>query len=93
MSSPIRPRSIARCSGEDMKRLIADFNRDWPDVTRTREILVLAEEVRRGVRHRHSGRASARTRNFAPTTSDFGFIAIGRRGAPTRWRRPGMTIA
>jgi hypothetical protein len=22
--------------GEDMKRLIADFNRDWPDVTRTR---------------------------------------------------------
>jgi len=22
----------------------ADFNRDWPDVTRTREILVLAEE-------------------------------------------------
>jgi hypothetical protein len=28
----------------DMKRLIADFNRDWPDVTRTREILVLAEE-------------------------------------------------
>ena len=30
--------------GEDMKRLIADFNRDWPDVTRTREIFVLAEE-------------------------------------------------
>jgi hypothetical protein len=27
-----------------MKRLIADFNRDWPDVTRTRETLVLAEE-------------------------------------------------
>jgi hypothetical protein len=23
--------------GEDMKRLIADFNRDWPDVTRTRK--------------------------------------------------------
>jgi hypothetical protein len=31
-------------SGDDMKRLIADFNRDWPDVTRTRELLVLAEE-------------------------------------------------
>jgi hypothetical protein len=31
--------------GEEMKRLIADFNRDWPDVTRTREVLVLAEEV------------------------------------------------
>ncbi|HEX3115625.1 MAG TPA: hypothetical protein VHQ48_09115 [Bradyrhizobium sp.] len=30
--------------GEDLKRLIADFNRDWPEVTRTREILVLAEE-------------------------------------------------
>ena len=29
-----------------MKRLIADFNRDWPDVTRTRELLVLAEELR-----------------------------------------------
>ena len=28
-----------------MKRLVADFNRDWPDVTRTREVLVLAEEV------------------------------------------------
>jgi hypothetical protein len=29
--------------GEDMKRLVADFNRDWPDVSRTRELLVLAE--------------------------------------------------
>jgi hypothetical protein len=28
----------------DMKRLVADFNRDWPDVTRTRETFVLAEE-------------------------------------------------
>ena len=27
-----------------MKRLVDDFNRDWPDVTRTRETLVLAEE-------------------------------------------------
>jgi hypothetical protein len=32
-------------NSEDMKRLIADFNRDWPDVTRTREMLVLAEEL------------------------------------------------
>jgi hypothetical protein len=31
-------------SGENMKRLVADFNRDWPDVTRTREAFVLAEE-------------------------------------------------
>jgi hypothetical protein len=31
-------------SGENMKRLVADFNRDWPDVTRTREVFVLAEE-------------------------------------------------
>jgi hypothetical protein len=31
-------------NGDDLKRLVADFNRDWPDVTRTREVLVLAEE-------------------------------------------------
>jgi hypothetical protein len=31
-------------NSEDLKRLVADFNRDWPDVTRTRELLVLAEE-------------------------------------------------
>ena len=31
-------------NGNDIKRLVADFNRDWPDVTRTREIFVLAEE-------------------------------------------------
>ena len=30
--------------GEDLKRLVADFNRDWPDVTRMRETFVLAEE-------------------------------------------------
>jgi hypothetical protein len=35
-------------NGADMKRLIADFNRDWPDVTRTRELLVLAEEFGAG---------------------------------------------
>jgi len=30
--------------GENINRLDADFERDWPDVTRTREVLVLAEE-------------------------------------------------
>ena len=30
--------------GEDLKRFVADFNRDWPDVTRTRESFVLAQE-------------------------------------------------
>ncbi len=29
--------------GDEMMRLVADFNRDWPEVTRTREVLVLAE--------------------------------------------------
>ena len=32
-------------SGEEMKRLIADFNRDWPDVTRMRESFALAQSV------------------------------------------------
>jgi hypothetical protein len=31
-------------NGEAMKALVADFNRAWPDVTRTREIFELAEE-------------------------------------------------
>ena len=31
--------------GLEMKRLVADFNRDWPDVTQTPEVLVLAEEL------------------------------------------------
>ena len=35
-------------NGAEMKRLISDFNRDWPDVTRTRETLVLAEEFAAG---------------------------------------------
>jgi hypothetical protein len=35
-------------NGEDLKRLVADFNRDWPDVTRTRELLLLAEEYNAG---------------------------------------------
>jgi hypothetical protein len=29
--------------GEELKRLVADFNRDWPDIKRTREIYVLAQ--------------------------------------------------
>jgi hypothetical protein len=37
--------SLDRAMGcADMKRLVDDFNRDWPGVTRTRELLVLAEE-------------------------------------------------
>ena len=31
-------------TGEHGKRLVADFDRDWPDVKRSREIFVLAEE-------------------------------------------------
>ena len=30
--------------GEDLKRLVMDFNRDWPDVQRTRETFILAQE-------------------------------------------------
>jgi hypothetical protein len=38
--------ALARAiDGPELKRLVADFNRDWPDVTRTREVLVLAEEL------------------------------------------------
>ena len=35
-------------NGADMKRLVADFNRDWPEVTRTRDTLVLAQECGAG---------------------------------------------
>jgi hypothetical protein len=31
-------------NGDAMKALVAEFDRCWPDVTRTREIFVLAEE-------------------------------------------------
>jgi hypothetical protein len=31
-------------SGEALKTLVAEFDRCWPDVKRSREILVLAEE-------------------------------------------------
>jgi hypothetical protein len=34
--------------GEDLKRLVADFNRDWPEVTRTRDTFVLAQEFGAG---------------------------------------------
>jgi hypothetical protein len=29
--------------GSEMTRLVADFNRDWPEVARTREVLLLAQ--------------------------------------------------
>jgi hypothetical protein len=35
-------------SGEALKPLVAEFDRCWPDVTRTREILLLAEEFGAG---------------------------------------------
>ena len=36
--------ALARAmQSEDLERLVGDFNRDWPDVTRTRETLLLAE--------------------------------------------------
>ena len=42
---PIYKAALERAiEGPELKRLVADFNRDWPDVTRTREVLVLAEE-------------------------------------------------
>jgi hypothetical protein len=30
--------------GEELKRLVADFNRDWPEIKRMRETFVLAQE-------------------------------------------------
>jgi hypothetical protein len=35
-------------SGDAIKALVAEFDRCWPDVTRTREIFVLAEEFSEG---------------------------------------------
>ena len=35
---------VRAMKGADLNRLVDDFNSDWPDVTRTRETLVLAEE-------------------------------------------------
>ena len=34
----------AMLKGDALKQLVTDFNRDWPDVKRTRETLVLAQE-------------------------------------------------
>jgi len=34
----------AMLQGDALQRLVADFNRDWPDVKRSRETLVLAQE-------------------------------------------------
>jgi len=31
-------------NSEDLKRLVADFNRDWPGVTHTRDTFVLVQE-------------------------------------------------
>ena len=31
-------------SAHALKQLVADFNRDWPEVKRSRETLVLAQE-------------------------------------------------
>jgi hypothetical protein len=38
--------ALERATGGDaLKALVAEFDRCWPGVTRTREVLVLAEEV------------------------------------------------
>ena len=34
----------AMLKGDALTKLVADFNRDWPEVMRTRETLVLAQE-------------------------------------------------
>ena len=41
---PDRASLDAAAGGEEMKRLVRDFDRDWPEVKRSREILVQAEE-------------------------------------------------
>jgi hypothetical protein len=38
------PKLEATLRGEALKQLVADFNRDWPEVTRSRETFVLAQE-------------------------------------------------
>lgn len=42
---PDRASLDAAVGGTEMKRLIADFDRDWPGIKRARDILVLAEEI------------------------------------------------
>ena len=34
----------AALHGDTLKQLVADFDRDWPDVKRSRETMVLAQE-------------------------------------------------
>ncbi|MDA9498734.1 hypothetical protein [Bradyrhizobium sp. CCBAU 11357] len=36
----------AMLKGDALQKLVADFNRDWPDVKRSRETLLLAQEFR-----------------------------------------------
>jgi hypothetical protein len=38
-------RLAAMLEGDALQKLVGDFNRDWPDVKRSRETLVLAQEV------------------------------------------------
>ena len=40
---PDRASLDSAVGGKEMKRLIRDFDRDWPDVKRTRDIMVQAE--------------------------------------------------
>ena len=41
--------TLERAIGSEVnKKLVAEFDRAWPGVTRTREILVLAEEIAAG---------------------------------------------
>ena len=35
----------AMLKGDALQKLVADFDRDWPDVKRSRETLVLAQEL------------------------------------------------
>jgi hypothetical protein len=46
------------------KRVIADFNLDWPDVTQPRELLLLPAEEVGGNSHVIPGRALAQTWNI-----------------------------
>ena len=47
---PMKEALTARATGgEVIKKLVGEFDRAWPEVTRTREILVLAEEFAAGM--------------------------------------------
>src|ERR1700738_4179677 len=60
-------------NGAELKRLVADFNRDWPDVTRTRELLVLAEGV---------GGEAHRVVPANPGTHNLRFLFLPRNSTP-----------